>query len=78
MIILINFLFIINLLHFCKSLNENTPNSDIINIGITERKLKEYEGQHILKNGIVYNSFLIIAKKILIIDVLKKNTKMNG
>ena len=72
MIILINFLFIINLLHFCKSLNENTPNSDIINIGITERKLKEYEGQHILKNGIVYNSFLIIDQKILIIDCVEK------
>ena len=72
MIILINFLFMINLLHFCKSLNENTSNSDIINIGITERKLKEYEGQHILKNGIVYNSFLIIDQKILIIDCVEK------
>ena len=60
------------MLHFCKSLNENTPNSDIINIGITERKLKEYEGQHILKNGIVYNSFLIIDQKILIIDCVEK------
>ena len=66
------FLIILSLFKIA-DLNQNSSNLDIINIGIKEKALKEYEGQLILPNGIFYNSFLVIDEKIAIIDGVEKS-----
>ena len=71
--LLIIFLIILNSFIFGANLKQNSANIDIINVGINEKNLKEYEGQHILPNGILYNSFLILDEKIMIIDGVEKS-----
>ena len=71
--LLIIFLIILNSFIFGANLKQNSANIDIINVGINEKNLNEYEGQHILPNGILYNSFLILDEKIMIIDGVEKS-----
>ena len=74
MILLIIYLFnILNLFNLGSSQEKNSVIYDIISIEIKEKNLKEYEGQHILPNGISYNSFIIMDEKIILIDGVKKS-----
>ena len=70
---LLFFFALINLLSFCWSDKGKPESKDIINIGINDKTLKEYEGQFPLPNGMSFNSYLIIDEKILIINGVEKN-----
>ena len=65
------FSIILNLLIFC-STSEKERKDDIINIGINDKTMKEYEGQFNLANGISFNSFVIVDQKILVINGVEK------
>ena len=69
---LLFFFALINLLSFCWSDKGKPESKDIINIGINDKTLKEYEGQFPLPNGMSFNSYLIIDEKILIINGVEK------
>jgi len=72
--LLIIYLFnILNLFNLGSSQEKNSVIYDIISIEIKEKNLKEYEGQHILPNGISYNSFIIMDEKIMLIDGVKNS-----
>lgn len=72
--LLIIYLFnILNLFNLGCSQEKNSVIYDIISIEIKEKNLKEYEGQHILPNGISYNSFIIMDEKIMLIDGVKNS-----
>lgn len=43
---------------------------DIINIGASDKNLKLFEGQYILKNGMSYNSYIIKDEKTVILDTI--------
>ena len=69
---LLIFFALINLLNFCWCDKGKPESKDIINIGINDKTLKEYEGQFPLPNGMSFNSYLIIDEKILIINGVEK------
>lgn len=43
---------------------------DIIHIGESDKNLKLFEGQYVLKNGMSYNSYIIKDEKIAILDTI--------
>lgn len=43
---------------------------DIINIGTSDKDLKLFEGQYVLKNGMSYNSYIIKDEKTVILDTI--------
>ena len=43
---------------------------DIINIGASDKNLKLFEGQYVLKKGMSYNSYIIKDEKTVIIDTI--------
>ena len=43
---------------------------DIINIGASDKNLKIFEGQYVLKNGMSYNSYIIKDEKTVILDTI--------
>ena len=43
---------------------------DVINIGVNDRDIKLFEGQYSVKNGMAYNSYLILDKKIAVLDTV--------
>ena len=43
---------------------------DIINIGASDKNLKLFEGQYVLKNGMSYNSYVIKDNKTTILDTI--------
>ena len=43
---------------------------DIINIGASDKNLKLFEGQYVLKNGMSYNSYVIKDDKTTILDTI--------
>ena len=43
---------------------------DIINIGVSDKNLKLFEGQYVLKNGMSYNSYIIKDEKTVILDTI--------
>ena len=43
---------------------------DIINIGASDKNLKLFEGQYVLKNGMSYNSYIIKDEKTVILDTI--------
>ena len=43
---------------------------DIINIGASDKNLKLFEGQYVLKNGMSYNSYVIMDERIAIVDTV--------
>ena len=49
--------------------------NDIKYIGVNDHKIDLFEGQYIVPNGMSYNSYAIIDKKIAIMDTVdEKNT----
>ena len=47
--------------------------SDILYIGVNDRKTDLFEGQYIIPDGISYNSYVIIDEKIAIMDTVDKD-----
>lgn len=41
---------------------------DIINVGVDDRKIEKFENQYELPDGMAYNSYLILDKKVCVID----------
>ena len=46
---------------------------DIFNVGVNDTKIDLFEGQYKVKDGMSYNSYLIIDEKIAILDTVDKN-----
>ena len=69
------YIIILNFLLFSSSLKVKNSINNILNIGIYDKNLKEYEGQYPLSNGMSFNSYLIIDEKILIIDTVEEKYK---
>ncbi len=49
--------------------------NDIKYIGVNDHKIDLFEGQYVVKNGISYNSYVIIDEKICVVDTVDKNFK---
>lgn len=47
--------------------------NDIFYIGVNDRKIDLFEGQYIVPNGMSYNSYVILDKKIAVMDTVDKN-----
>ena len=47
--------------------------SDIVYVGVNDRKLDLFEGQYIVPEGMAYNSYVILDKKIAVMDTVDKN-----
>lgn len=43
---------------------------DIINIGVNDRTLTLFEGQYEVKNGMAYNSYIILDEQVVVIDTV--------
>lgn len=50
---------------------EKVTNS-IINIGVNDRDITLFEGQYTVKNGMAYNSYVIIDEKVAVMDTVDK------
>ena len=44
--------------------------NDIKYVGVNDKKIDLFEGQYIVPNGISYNSYLILDKKIAVMDTV--------
>ena len=44
---------------------------DIINIGVNDRELTLFEGQYEVKNGMAYNSYVILDEQVVVMDGCK-------
>ena len=53
-------------------MKQNITN-DIYYIGVNDHKIDLFEGQYVVKNGMSYNSYLIMDEKITIMDTVDKN-----
>jgi len=51
----------------------NKITNDIIYIGVNDHKVDLFEGQYIVKNGMAYNSYLILDEKVVVMDTVDKN-----
>ena len=51
-------------------MKEVNISKDIINIGASDKDLKLFESQYVLKNGMSYNSYIIKDEKIAILDTI--------
>ena len=51
-------------------MSDMTISKDIIYIGASDRNIKIFENQYVLKNGMSYNSYLIKDKKNVILDTI--------
>lgn len=47
--------------------------NDILYIGVNDHKIDLFEGQYDVPNGMAYNSYLIMDKKIAVMDTVDKN-----
>ncbi len=43
---------------------------DIIHVGVNDRKIDLFEGQYVVPNGMAYNSYVILDKKIAVFDTV--------
>ena len=43
---------------------------DIINIGVNDRELTLFEGQYEVKNGMAYNSYVILDEQVVVMDTV--------
>lgn len=43
---------------------------DIINIGVNDREITLFEGQYEVKNGMAYNSFVILDEQVVVMDTV--------
>lgn len=48
---------------------------DIKYVGVNDHKIDLFEGQYIVPNGMAYNSYVIIDKKIAVMDTVDRNFK---
>ena len=46
---------------------------DIQYVGVNDHDIDLFEGQYVVKNGISYNSYIIMDEKIVIMDTVDKN-----
>ena len=46
---------------------------NIYNVGVSDNKIDLFEGQYVVKNGMRYNSYLILDDKIALMDTVDKN-----
>ena len=49
--------------------------NDIAYIGVNDHKIDLFEGQYDVPNGMAYNSYAIIDKKIAVMDTVDRNFK---
>lgn len=49
--------------------------NDIQYVGVNDHKIDLFEGQYIVPNGMAYNSYVIIDKKIAVMDTVDRNFK---
>ena len=49
--------------------------NDIKYIGVNDHDIDLFEGQYVVKDGISYNSYVIIDEKICVVDTVDKNFK---
>ena len=47
--------------------------NDIFYVGVNDHKIDLFEGQYMVENGMAYNSYVIMDKKIAIMDTVDKN-----
>ena len=50
-----------------------TVTNDIRYIGVNDRQVDLFEGQYTVRNGISYNSYVILDEKIAVMDTVDKN-----
>lgn len=48
-------------------------NKDTYYVGVNDHNIDLFEGQYVVKNGISYNSYIIMDEKIVIMDTVDKN-----
>ena len=55
----------------CKAPEENIIHlgDDIIYVGVNDHKVDLFEGQYPVKNGISYNSYIVVDTKIMVFDL---------
>ena len=53
-------------------MRDNSISNDIIYIGTDDKDIELFENQYDVPNGISYNSYIIIDKKIAIMDTIDK------
>jgi len=51
----------------------NKITNDIIYVGVNDHKIDLFEGHYVVKNGMAYNSYLILDEKIVVMDTVDKN-----
>lgn len=49
--------------------------NDILYVGVNDHKIDLFEGQYIVPNGMAYNSYVIMDKKIAVMDTVDRNFK---
>lgn len=47
--------------------------NDIKYIGVNDREIDLFEGQFMVENGMAYNSYAVIDKKVAVFDTVDKN-----
>ena len=52
-----------------------TITNDIRYVGVNDHKIDLFEGQYIVPNGMAYNSYVILDKKIAVMDTVDRNFK---
>ena len=59
----------------CKAPEENIIHlgDDIIYVGVNDHKVDLFEGQYPVKNGISYNSYIVVDTKIMVFDTVDVN-----
>ncbi|MBO4351083.1 MAG: flavin reductase [Proteobacteria bacterium] len=46
---------------------------DIVYVGVNDHKIDLFEGQYVVPNGMAYNSYVILDKKIAVMDTVDRN-----
>ncbi len=46
---------------------------DVKYVGVNDRKIDLFEGQYVVKNGMAYNSYVILDQKVAVMDTVDKN-----
>ena len=49
--------------------------NDIKYVGVNDHKIDLFEGQYIVPNGMAYNSYVILDKKVAVMDTVDRNFK---
>ena len=46
---------------------------DIIYVGVNDHEIDLFEGQYVVPNGMAYNSYIIMDKKIAVMDTVDRS-----